>query len=285
MGGGYWKKGKEDENYTESFLIERATRLLPLFFVSLTSLLIAGLVVKSFELDAIQYCSSLVGLGWFFPPMVPTLWFCSIMIFYSAISGLLFSISNLTRRKIIVVAVYVAILLLGEIIEIDERVVLYYPAFFINFFFSEGFFEERSRKKVCSLLLYIDAALIIPLIWLVYRSQCYSEFSLEIRIILDSICVGAIIFFSRVIAKIFSNIPTISCFFAVLSKATFCAYLFHRQFYEVVIIFFGKLSKIAGWFFVMDLFIVSYVIQKMYNYICRVLEQRIKTMVRSRFET
>lgn len=123
MGGR--NKTADKHQYTLEYLRKRFIRIYPLFFASVSSLFVVGMVSDVFSISLTQYVTSVLGVSWLFPPVIPTGWFCSIIIFYFALSSLFFLIQKDRCRIIAMILFYISILIMSFFITMDKRVLLY----------------------------------------------------------------------------------------------------------------------------------------------------------------
>ncbi len=150
--------------------------------------------------------------------------------------------------------------------EIDVRMLLYYPFYFLNGFIDiHAILVKLNKKEVFAFVIAVLIAICIG--YYLFDGQIYTSLNWWLRIVLDIFPVASIIgmsvgidhllgwFRPRHIRKVAGN----------LSKTTFCAYLFHRQFYEAEIMVIGKFSKLIGWLSMVALLIVSFVIQSVFE--------------------
>ena len=125
------KQVVSEKQYSFSWIKKRIIRFYPLFFVSVFSLYLASLLMDGINISFFQFLVTSVGLSWLFPPMIPTLCFCSILLFFITLTALLFLVSKEVIRKILVLVIYL-ILIIGFTVthHIDHRIILFYPFYF-----------------------------------------------------------------------------------------------------------------------------------------------------------
>ncbi len=208
------------KHYALSWFKKRMIRIYPLFFISLLSLFAAGLLVGGVHISFHRFVTSALGISWLFPPMIPTLWFCSILVFFILITTLLFLIHKNIYRISITILIYLVLIGLYFWFEFDNRILIYYPFYFFNALVDTTCLMGTGKKAGFKL--------------------------------------------SGLVLKIKKSIYEI---IEMISKATFCAYLFHRQFYEAEKMVIGKFNRIMGWFSLFALLFVSFFIQKLYDLI------------------
>lgn len=274
---GYLNNGAKDPGYLSKYYKGRMTRLLPLFFISLTSFFIAGFFTEALRIDFFQYMVTLVGFGWLFQPMVPTLWFCSILIFFIEIAGIVFTIQNYKLRITVIILIYAILLAFYWFKPIDIRILYYYPFFFSPFFNGNKSIKWKKiviEKKNKYWLILFGAILSLGL-WTLLLWMHLSEVLLPIRdnlviqvggsiirnTFLSSFIVGMSLLFEKIKIVPFSKMIRLGAY------SSFCVYLFHRQFYELLIIVFGKIDRLFGWISIIVFFIFCGFLQRGYSFI------------------
>jgi len=135
----------------------------------------------------------------------------------------------------------------------DERFILYYPIYALGIFCHSLTLPEKFNiKTMLALALFMAFSL------------CMYQINPEHIIVkwLSEISV------TMLIIEI-SKLITVKCtykFFSIISYASLCAYLFHRQFFYVVNRLFGDVPLIIMYLLILPTFLlVSWWIQKMYD--------------------
>lgn len=108
------------------YLKKRWVAIYPLYLVSVITLTIFGW----FQTKC-QFCIALLGMTALFPPQPMTIWFVSDLFIFYFITSFIMPLSR-QRRKITLFVLYFVLLI--EKIKVgwfDERLVLYFPAYFM----------------------------------------------------------------------------------------------------------------------------------------------------------
>ena len=245
-----------------SWLLNKFLRIYPLFAVSLTSIFIATKFFKVYEITFSQYILSLVGLGWIAPSQIATFWFVSQLITYIIITAFIIRIRSIKIRGILIVSVYLALLLL-LLCGIDERMILFYPAYFGGFVLSKCIFEIDLKRNV-HLIGIISIAACMVLLFFARRCADYETINIPLKVASFTVVGTGIIYVCLLISKF----QFMTIVYKLIGYASYCMYLFHRQVYEGTRIIIGKdFSRVFSYVVFWGMCMLSIIIQYCYSFI------------------
>lgn len=249
----------------------RLSRFYIIYLLSACSLYVGGVLFhQPFFLNTKQFILTILGLGCFNYPYPPTLWyFCMIMFFYLITPLLSLQINNMWRYTMVGGILMILIIVkCCNIINVDERLIVYYPFYALGLFISKSIVEKVKNIRLFP-LIFIPWILAITFI---KRISIYEGILLDYLFIIFIISLSSLINRYKILVK----------FFNFISIGSMVAYLFHRHFYMVAVIACNlhNLSNlrnasipvpIAICIVIPLIFIISYFIQKKYNMIIKKL--------------
>lgn len=245
------------------FYKKRFKRFYPLFFISATSLYIAGLVFGKNWFHGIgHYIMTLLGVTSIFPPGAGTIWYISMLILLYLITPLFRSLPK-CKSILFCIMLYV-VLWINNIISngifIDNNLLIYYPAYFFGLFWPQV--KTLRINKIAGTVIFIATAL---LIFMVYKyTNVRIEQNIGFRVFFAIISVPIGIYIARGISHILSIRPTVE----KMSYASMCAYLFHRQIYNgVSFVMGGGISVLIALIMAVLTFVIAYFLQKLYDFL------------------
>ena len=246
------------------FFKKRLVRFFPLFFLSASSLYVGGLIMNhSWFVDIKQFILTVTGFSCFAPPMVGTLWYISMLMFFYMITPVL---SCGKYNKWIAFALCF-IIGANKITQIDSRFFMYMPVYILGLWFPD-FFAKKINEYAYNhkMLLFVCSVFLLCLDISIYGLIDYNPFFRFVAILIGT-C--SILFMSFVLSSLKWILP----FFSFLAYSSMAAYLFHRQIYECFrILMPDRIIPLALMLIaIVVCFCLSYVIQKIYDYGCRIL--------------
>lgn len=195
-----------------NFYKKRLSKFFFLLLISAVSYKIVGWISTG------QVVQIVTGTNLFIGPSVPTLWFFSMMVFLYIVTPLLsWSFSNNHQKHFqVMMTILILCIILASVyfLEIDRRLAYYYPMYVIGLFVG----SERLIKVVHSNFLYFSFPLIILL------------FLGKINPFVAEIAGGSFFLLCGNLA--FQQTNSLC---RVVSVASMIAYLFHRQFFSLII--------------------------------------------------
>lgn len=240
------------------FYMKRVKRFYFLFLFSCISLYVIHLFVNrvDFIVSVKQLVCTVTGLSCFIAPMPLTIWYFSMMIFFYIITPLVNVQKTIKGKALVCFAIYVFLVFTNVFFETDERVVLYFPIYCAALIISGTIdIESNFQFKRCLMTLICSAiATLVNVLWL---SNCFTQLVPAIS--------GAV--FIIEISKLLTVKKTENTF-RIISYASMCAYLFHRQFFGAIEFVFGEISAPIAYGIVLPLFLICcYYIQRVYDII------------------
>ena len=244
------------------FYCWRLLKIYPPFFVVCMLMYISSVYLnQNFITNFFQLILTLTGMSCFFPPMTMTVWYVSMLLVFYLLTPIILFLKNWKRTVsgILFFLLFAACVVWGNG---DERLILYFPAYFLGILFTnvENVNNDKSSAItiICSLILFLVAIFLydgIPNIF-VKMLFIYSFLPLfrEISVFLVKIRVNQL--------------------WQWLSYSAMIAYLIHRLYY-------GLLQKaMGGWirpiwaysFFLPSLLLISFIIQKIYDKLLRIVK-------------
>lgn len=242
------------------YIKKRLLRFYPLFFLSCTSLYLLHIIAGSNAIVSFkQYILTLCGLSCIITPAPSTIWFISMLFLFYMITPVILVQRTVKRKWIIGTVIYLIFILLYTLIDIDERVLLWYPAYCMGLLIKTENIqvEEFCFSKFCvgifgfSLLVFIEAKA-AHLNFVGGIEFCYA------------ICFVIVIL---ELCKLLSSNRMIMRAGVVVSYASMAMYLFHRQVYGVLSHFTGDFSIMICVLCIIIVFVFSYSIQYFYDYL------------------
>lgn len=249
------------------FYKKRLTRFYIIYLLSAGSLFIGGLLFhQPFFTDTKQFILTILGLGCFNYPYPPTLWyFCMIMFFYMITPLLSLQISNKWRYAIGGgILLTLLIIKFCGILNIDERLIVYFPFYLLGLFIDKSAVEKVKNIRLLP-ITFIPWLLAIIFI---KEMSIYEGIVLDVLLIMSFISLASLLDQSKALVK----------FFSFISTGSMVAYLFHRHFYLVAVIACNlhNMSNlrdasipvpVAVCVVIPLIFIISYFVQKIYDFV------------------
>jgi peptidoglycan/LPS O-acetylase OafA/YrhL len=252
----------------KQFYINRLKRFYILYLISLVTLYLTG-NNKWITSKSVLIKSMAGGISILFPPPPSTLWyFCMLMIFY-LITPILLHYQNPIKRTVISVATVILFGILSKTTGMSNLFHLYLLIYIIGLNFDEKNYNKLIKHKYKIAIISVFSFLIF--------TQAYNISHAIFKIINSLIFMLVLLSISQIFANIRSS--KILNFFEYIGYASMCAYLFHRQIYDITEIIFHKsnitLTPLVMYILVIpSVFITSTYIQKIYDYILKRIQLR-----------
>lgn len=255
---------------TLSFYKSRLIRFFPLLFLSLLSFYLGGWISLQ------TFAFSLCGLSCFIGPQPMTLWFFSMIVFLYIVTPLITLRLDINKRKrdffkfLTRSAIMYAILLGIHLIHpIDERLLYYSPFYIVGIASPFNVIKVITKHKI-----KIFTISIISIVAFLAVNN-----TLVVCALIWCCVITALLSLSAIIEGV--SCMTLKKLFFIISYASMCAYLFHRQLYSVFkqVVAGGNKNYLTypeAILMVCFLFVVSYIIQKTYDKIANKLVIRSK---------
>lgn len=201
------------------FYKNRILRIYPLYLLSLVLFYILGLS------DTVTTIKAAFAISMFLKPAPPTLWFITMLLFFYVLSPLL--IFNTKKGYVVRIwAIYIflstILLIVNYSVEnLDVRVVIYFPAFFLGIITAMNGGEIIGKKLGLS-LFFAGAVLSFGM------NQNYLEYDRLLSILMISMASYFIFIFFK------NNVnpsPKTHLTITVIAYSSYCMYLFHRPIY------------------------------------------------------
>lgn len=258
------------------FYKKRINRFYYLYFIAVWTLYVGGLIVhESFFVDFFQVVMALLGLGEFFFPYPPTIWFFCMIIFFYLITPVVGKQKTKTNKMLMSLIIYLFLLLLEvlSIVSIDERLLIYYPFYFVALILPRSVIDYLQKWWI---------AIIALMLWIVIVSYIsFPAMKGLVMVFFNSLFVIFILYLGYSLSKMDFLIRP----FFFISYGSMTAYLFHRHFYLgfVWIMNLGSgisMRDAALWpwsipIVVVVIFVASYFIQINYDKLMRLVQSKI----------
>lgn len=252
-----------------AFYRSRLIRFFPLLLLSLLCFYVSGVI--DFRTLLLNAC----GLSCFIPPQAITLWFFSmIILLYLATPLLLYRLDIFQSRKDMMrfalrsCAVYMVLLALYALTDgIDIRLLYFYPFYILGIACPIKTVQAVSFHKIPC----FAAGLVLIFISLALQFN---------QLIYSAINMGGVVLCLLSVSAAIEGwcSERLKTFFLWMAYSSMCAYLFHRELYGVFKLIFanndGYMSVWVCALMVIVLFVMSYIIQKVYD---RTIAKLVKT--------
>ena len=251
------------------FYLRRLRRVYPLFLISCISLYLLPIIfdgARVYISDINQLCLTITGLACFVSPMPATIWyFCMILLFY-LITPIITICKNLSGRVISSILLYVVLLFTYIYGETEERVILYFPIYCLGLlcYNRENLWVEKFRYKG----FVVGVVGVVVSSWLIVRVGENPFANL-----LPALTWGIVIIeLSKLLTTYNSGI------LETIAYTSMCGYLFHRQYFEIIYVTFGRVQLFIADCIMLPLFLIGCLgIQKVYDNILIYLTKRKET--------
>ena len=255
--------GKKDFKNAEQvidFYKKRVIRILPLLLLSCLCFLIINVSYGSSLLSQVKSCIlTVLGLSCIFTPAPQTIWYISMLILFYIITPIICKSKSIPYRLIISLIVFVIFITLKHLINIDERVLIYYPFYVLGLLnIKENFIKDNFKWYVL---------LISFICFLGYSFLSYYLISYDIVFINEY----ALSFFGVImiieLGKLLYKAAFLCNFLTYVSYASMAAYLFHRQLFFATRLLIGDFKIWVAYLLVLPfLLIASFWLQKAYDF-------------------
>lgn len=267
---GYFLGKKQVKNIKDAraFLKKRLLRIYPLFFVSCTSLFLVHIVTKADTIVSMkQYLLTLAGMSCIFKPAPSTIWYVSMIILFYLFTPLIIAADNNWGKAARCTLIYAGLILLDLLIEIDGRVLLWFPVYSLGLISSNYVFQEKCNWAVAigSVALFF-AVMCLPI----------NAGGGIVNFISSLLFVAFILQF----CKLMIGIRVLDGTLKWISYASMSAYLFHRQWYGMLNVIWARFDWMKALCALITLLIIAYIIQKIYDCLIVQVEKRL-TMFRT----
>ena len=242
-----------------TFYQKRLKRFYPLFLLScflmwLLPIICGGIraYISSFE----QLIFTITGLACFIKPMPSTIWyFCMILLFY-LFTPLITKYKGIKAKVVVSGILYIALLVSYLYGETEERVILYFPVYCLGLLCSgKKIFSEKFQWK--AFVVGVLGAVVSTYLIVKIGENPFIQ-------LLPALTYGGVII---EVGKLLTTRKS-TVFFSWIAYASMCAYLFHRQYFEVITVTFGRISWLVAECVMFPLLLVgSYGVQKGYDYL------------------
>lgn len=163
---------------------------------------------------------------------------------------------TIKSKAIICFAIYAFLVFTNVFLETDDRVVLYFPIYCVALIVS-GSIDIESNFRLKRFIIAFICSVVTTLMNVLWLSNCFTQLVPAIS--------GTVLIIE--ISKLLTMKKTENTF-KMISYASMCAYLFHRQFLGAIELILGEISTLTAYCIVMPLFLViCYYIQKIYDVI------------------
>lgn len=239
-----------------SFYKKRVVRLYPLFFLSCTSFLIIHFLFGLDYIDSVQqYILTLLGLSTIISPPPMTIWFVSMLILFYLITPFINMVNKIQLKAAVNILILIVLFLLHQIGFVDNRVIMLFPMYAIGLMVAK---LKKINDKSNFFLVLLSFFIFLISVWL--------QLSIEKLLVFDYITVLSITVFSIEIGKLLSMSSGLSKVLNFISYGSMVAYLFHRQYFGMLVIIFGKFSILGGYCLILpSIVVISYCVQKYYD--------------------
>ena len=206
----------------KSFFINRAIRILPLFFLSLLIYLFMGyLSVKTVLL-------SMTGFSVIIPPQPPTLWFVSMIILFYYLFPIM-SGQRISSVFMIAGCIILAVMAAqGGGMDVDRRFYYYFPCFIVGITAARYLPNQFSNYKFGILGAIAFSLISTGYLWLDLFGNEPANSVFRMLIALS----GTMSFIS--LSYYLTNSSHISFWASRIAYSSMAAYLFHRQIFSVI---------------------------------------------------
>ncbi len=255
----------EGINYIKHKLIA----IFPLYIFSVASIIftpVGGIHGISKQIK--MFFVSATCINAFYPPMIMTMWFLTVLILFYLITPIF--LSDIKMKWKVVIALIIYFVLLTEYIFVktaDDRIVTYFPLYIFGLLINAEF--EKKLLRIRYTVIAIVALCIIA-----YFSEIVElprSVTLHIQLLLKLLFVFGLMGICDKVAK-YGNIILYRIVWFVASASTF-AYLFHRQYYAVWEAFFDPFPYWLAYLVIFPtLIVLSFLGQKLYNRMIRQLK-------------
>ena len=238
------------------------------FFILLLISCITLYPLSFFKGGVLQLLLTISGLSCFLPPQAPTVWYFSMLIMFYWLTPIILIGSTRNRWFILIngIVIYCIFLICNSFFNIDTNILKYFPLYILGILTPMSFFENLRHyiaiRKVNG--WYLSAICLLILSILIWINSINIVFSIIAEIVMS--------FFLILLGISIQNKYCINIF-SLVSFASMCAYLFHRQIYAVFkVLFSNEYCSLPYWclpLMIISVLIISYYIQFLYNKIIK----------------
>ncbi|MBR4235944.1 MAG: acyltransferase [Clostridia bacterium] len=237
-----------------SFIKKRVLRIYPLFLISTITLTVISLLLGE-EVSILKFLLTLLGVVCYVMPPPMTIWYVSMIISFYIFSMFLLTLGN-KYRWLLSIAIYLLFIIVRqfEILNIDDRILVYWPVYNMG-----GIVASKKR-----LLLKIKKLrfILIPTVLMLIGIIFFDYYSIIKDTLLAALGVPIVLFVAIQLEKVLY----LGSVLTKVSYASFVAYLFHRQYFAALHGLLGKISLTCALFvWVPILLLISYYVQKVYD--------------------
>lgn len=240
---GYFLGKKEFDKWKDvvSFYKKRFIRLYVLFFVSVISIYIGGLIMPHQMITSPkQLFLTLLGLTTLFPPQAGQFWFVSMLLLFYLFTPAILCSRKKVLRIIVICFLFLLLYLYKSVHALDERVFMY--LFIYSFALTFGNELYSLIKKNAISFSLIGGCITICVLMICTRHDVRVDMAYMCLISLIGI-VGILGGAYLIHTKIMKN-SLIETFFSAIAYLSMSAYLFHRQCFSVIK---AALGHLFGW--------------------------------------
>lgn len=252
-----------------NYIKHKLIAIFPLYLLSIALIVFTSVGnISGIQRQMKMFFVSTTCINAFYPPMIMTMWFLTVLILFYLITPIF--LSDIKMKWKICIALILYFILLTEYIFVktaDDRIVTYFPLYIFGLLINAEF--EKKLLRIRYTVIAIVALCIIA-----YFSEIVElprPVTLHIQLLLKLLFVFGLMGICDKVAK-YGNIIIYRIVWFVASASTF-AYLFHRQYYAVWEAFFDPFPYWLAYLVIFPtLIVLSFFGQKLYNRMIRQLK-------------
>ena len=248
-----------------NYIKHKLIAIFPLYILSIVLIIFTPVGnIHGISRQLKMFIVSATCINAFYPPMIMTMWFLTVLILFYLITPIF--LSDIKMKWKICIALILYFILLTEYIFVktaDDRIVTYFP------FYILGLLMNSDLEKKLLRIVYTFIAVIVLCIIAYFSgiTELPRSVTLHIQLVLKLSFMFSLLGICEIAAKYGNKIYRIVGFIA--SASTF-AYLFHRQYYAIWEAFFNPFPYWLAYLVIFPtLIVLSYFGQKLYNRIVR----------------
>lgn len=239
-----------------SFIRKKIVRLYPLLIIACTWLYVCDYLYQFKYFVSVKHLIfSMTGIAALTNECASTIWFIDVLIVYFCVAAICFQEKYTIRFQLL--STLFILIVFGfayKISIIDWRVLIYYPSFIIGHFY--WMIIERANIRWLWILELVVTILLIPCV--IFFGG--SHFEIAVLEIIGSFSIVSI-------SKRMKPNKTMRVI-AMVSYASFCAYLFHRPIYIITNHYIGYFDRsFLAPLIIGGVLTMSYWVQNKYDYI------------------
>ena len=253
-----------------AYIKHRFIAIYPLYLISAATMIF--IPFKNFGANLKLFLMSATCLNIFFPPMIKTLWFLTILLLFYLITPIFLSTLK-TRTKILIALSIYAVLIVENLAfgQFDPRLVTYFPVYILGLFIS-----QQTENNILKLRYFlISLPILILTLYLISTKEETSVFISLIFVFVKQLFLLSYIVFLLMICEWLSKIKPLYRIFYTISFTSTFAYLFHRQYFGLWKRFFNIFPIWLAYLVILpSLLVLSYFGQKLYTMLIKKIEKK-----------